>query len=180
MIDLTTVYINLSNSFTSVQKLMSGIGYLVGITLIMSGLYEFKKHAESRGQSNHEDAMSALAYILGGAALVYLSSTVVALSNSLFGASNILSYSEPVQPNFFSAMLVIIKTAALLWIVRGLVLLVHSTKPGSKDGAKGLMFFLAGIAALNFENSVHVVDYMLQQFFVTMTYLKSGSLLSIK
>jgi uncharacterized membrane protein HdeD (DUF308 family) len=182
MIDLTAMLINLSNSLAPVQKLLSGFGYLVGITLMISGLLELKKHAESRGgQSSHEDALTALAFIFGGALLVYMTSTVTALSNTVFGATNILSYSVNSSPNLYHAMLVLIQTTGVLWFVRGMVLLVQSTKPGHKEGAKGMTFMLAGIGAINFESSMHVIDYVMQQFFIAMTYFKSnGGLLSLQ
>jgi uncharacterized membrane protein HdeD (DUF308 family) len=174
MIDLTAMFINLSNSLAPVQKLLSGFGYVVGFTLILSGLFELKKHTESRGgQSNHEEALTALGFILGGALLVYMTSTVTVLSNSVFGASNVLSYPVDAKPDLYHAILILMQTTGLLWFIRGMVLLVQSTKPGHKEGGKGMTFLFAGICAINFESSMHVVDYMMQQFFVAMTYIKA-------
>ena len=175
MIDLTAMIINLSNSLYPVQQMVSGLGYIIGIGLMINGFLELKKHAESgHGQGNHEDAMSAIAYIFGGAMLVYMNTTVSLLTNTVFGMDNVLSYSPPATPNLYHAFLVLIQTAGVVWFVRGMVLVVQSTKPGYKEGGKGMTFLFAGICAINFEGSVQVMDYIIQQFFTMMAAFRTN------
>ena len=60
--------------------------------------------------------------------------------------------------NIYQSMEVLIKTAGLLWFVRGAVLLVNAAEPGEQQGPKGLAFVLAGICALNIEYTIGWVD----------------------
>ena len=49
-----------------------------------------------------------------------------------------------------------------------MVLLAHGSEPGVQEGSKGLTFMVAGIFALNFDNTVAVIDYALTYFFAAI------------
>src|SRR3990167_951613 len=136
MIDLTSMLINLSNSLQPIQALVSGLGYLIGIAMIISGLEKFKKLAASHARSAHTEGGIHLpfAFICGGGLLLYLPSSFSALSNTLFGATNILSYSTTgaIDP-FHHAIVLLIETSGLVFFVRGTVLIVNSSKPGEQE-----------------------------------------------
>ncbi len=173
-IDITTMLINLSNSMRPVQSLLSGMGYFIGIIMVISGLIKLRKVGE-KGQSGSDGLTLPLAFICGGGLLIYLPSSFDALSNTLFGATNILSYSGDNGDPFYHAMELIIETAGLVWFVRGTVLLVNSSKPGEKEGSKGMTFLIAGICAMNFDNSVAAITYALSSFFTMMSSVKSNA-----
>ena len=145
---------NLSKSLVEVQSLITGGGYLLGIGLVVSGLIKCTKiSARSR-----EKISVPLAFILGGAALIFLPTSIDALSNTLFGSTSALEYTTYNPYNIYQSMEVLIKTAGLLWFVRGAVLLVNAAEPGEQQGPKGLAFVLAGICALNIEYTIGWVD----------------------
>ena len=97
-------------------------------------------------------------YFLFGAALLYLPTAMSSLANTAFGVGNILTYTNYNQGNIFSVMGLIIRTAGLLWFVRGCVLVAHASQPGAQDGPKGLVFLLAGIFAMNFDNTIAMIN----------------------
>lgn len=165
MIDLTAMLINLSNSMQPIQKLLSGMGYLFGLISMIIGLGKLKNVLQSR-QGNHQEGVGAgVVFILGGALLVYLPSSVSVFSNTFFGVSNVLSYSSPGVSPLYHAMMVIVETAGLLWFVRGTFLILGSTKPGdNKIGPKGLAFLVAGILAMNIEATISALT-------ATLTYV---------
>jgi len=102
-----------------------------------------------------------LAYFLGGAALIFLPTTLTVLSNTAFGTDSILAYATYNPYNIYDAMKLVIKTMGLIWFVRGCVLLVHASEPGVQEGPKGLTFLFAGILAMNFEGTISILNYMM-------------------
>lgn len=164
MIDLTAMLINLSNSMQPVQKLLSGMGYLLGIILVIIGLGKLKNVLEKHHGGHQEGVGAAIAFILGGALLLYLPSSVETLSNTFFGPYNVLSYSRQPSP-LYHALVVIIETTGLLWFIRGTSLMISASKPGDdKIGPKGFAFLIAGILAMNFESTTSALT-------TTMSYI---------
>ncbi len=160
--DLTSILENLSRSLIPVQSLITGFGYLLGIGLVISGL---KKLAEVGGQSRQKISL-ALAYIVAGCIMVFLPTSLQVASNTFFGNSNALQYTPFSTYTLYGAVVVLIKTAGLVWFLRGIVLILHAAEPGKQDGPKGLFFLLAGIFAVNFQYTVEWIDevfvYLLQ------------------
>ncbi len=151
---------NLSQSLQSVQQLIYGCGYLMGILLCIKAIGKLRQIGDARATSgSHERMFVPIAYFLAGSTLIFLPSAISVLSNTAFGANNILKYSEFNQYNIYDAMKVVIQTAGILWFVRGTILLVHSSEPGVKDGPKGLAFLVAGILAMNFEGTTSFLTF---------------------
>jgi hypothetical protein len=174
MIDITKMLINLSYSMQPIQSLLSGMGYFSGLIFIVSGLIKLKKVGESRGAGQKEGAFSAIAFIVGGSLLIYLPSSVSVLSNTFFGASNVLSYSSDIAEDpVYHAMMVIIQTAGLIWFVRGTVLIINASKPGEQNGPKGFTFLIAGILAINIYSSIEAFNYALNYLFSMIANLKA-------
>lgn len=159
--DLVAMIGNLSRSLSSVEALISGLGYLIGILFMMTGMLKLKKIGDARASSgSHEKMFVPVAYFLGGAALIFLPSMLSILSNTTFGMGNVLEY-IPYNPySIYNSMGILIQTAGLIWFVRGCVLLVHGSEPGVQEGPKGLAFVAGGILAMNFEYTLAGVNYV--------------------
>lgn len=160
--DLVTMIGNLSRSLFPVQHLISGFAYLLGILFFITAIMKLKKIGGSGGRHSQEKMFVPIAFLLGGAALLFLPSAVVSLSNTAFGAGNILRYANYNPYNIYSSMGLVIQTAGLLWFVRGCVLLVHASEPGVQHGPKGLAFLCAGILAMNFESTASFLNGVMQ------------------
>jgi hypothetical protein len=148
--DLISIIGNFSQSLVSVQSLITGFGYLIGILFMISGV---SKLAKSR-----QKISVPIAYICGGAVLIFLPTSMEVLTNTLFGNTSLLEYTESNPDHFYSSMRVLIRTAGLLWFVRGCVLLVHASEPGQQHGPKGFAFVIAGILAMNHEYTAAWID----------------------
>lgn len=159
--DLITMLGNLSRSLQSVEHLIGGFSYLAGIILIYTGILKFKKLASSggHGQDRHS---TALAFILVGAALLFLPTTLNMLSNSTFGGNNVLQYTHFNQNDVYASMGVLIQTAGLIWFVRGCIMVLHAGRPGESDGVRGFLFIFAGVMAINFSLTLSAVAYIIE------------------
>lgn len=170
-IDLVSMFINFSGSLPSIQAMVSGLGYLVGIYLFIAGLM---KLAEAGGQGGKESHLAALVYFGAGALLLFLPSSIPVFSNTFFGEENILAYDEQTDDPFYLALKMLIETTGLIWFVRGCTLLLRMGKPGIKDGSRGFLYIAAGILAVNIDNTMAAIDYSLN-LFVTSTMDSTSS-----
>lgn len=164
--DLIFILGNISQSLYPVQRLITGFAYLLGILFFINAITHLRKIADHRAQSSsHEKMYTPMMYILIGAVLLYLPSAINIMANTAFGTGNILSYAQNNPTNIYSSMGLLIRTAGLLWFIRGCVLVVHAGQPGTKkEGPKGLLFIIAGILSMNFDNTVAMLN-------TTMTYV---------
>ena len=175
MIDLSEMLSNVSKSLPSVQYMLGGISYLVGVAFCITALLRFRDNMEkdSQGSGEHgQHTMAPFAYLLTGAALLFLPSMMDALSTTLFGSDNtVLQYGGYQPYDIYGAMTILIETIGVIWFIRGCVLLAHASHPeqgrtGSKGlGPKGLLFVVSGLFAINFHATVNmmnsVVNYLL-------------------
>lgn len=161
--DIVSMIGNLSQSLVPVQTLIAGLGYLIGIFLVITAVTKLKKIGDYRSQgSSGEKMFVPIAYLIGGAALIFLPSALKVLSSTAFGTGNILQYTPYNPYNVYASMKILIQTAGLIWFIRGAVLLVHASEPGVKEGPKGLAFIVAGILAVNFEGTVGAVNFVIE------------------
>lgn len=162
--DIISMLNNLSNSLAPVQSVIAGAGYLLGILFMLTAIRKLKKIGDSRARSHSTEKMFVpLAYIVGGSALIFLPSAITVLSNTAFGISNVLQYHQVKPYDAYGSVRIVIKTVGLIWFVRGCVLLVHASEPGIQHGPKGLAFLCAGVLAMNFEGSVEILNYIMEQ-----------------
>jgi len=163
IIDLTTILGNLAQSLLSIERLVEGLGFMLGIGFVFSGLIRLTKI----NKYSHDGPAVPLANILGGAVLIYFPSAVDVISNTFFGSSNILSYANYSRLNFYDSIGVLIQTAGVIWFVRGAVLLVHASEPGKQKGFKGFLFIIAGVLSMNFSFTVGALNAVLAYFVST-------------
>ncbi|HHT0592958.1 TPA: type IV secretion protein IcmC [Legionella anisa] len=160
--DFITMIGNLSHSLYPVQHLITGGAYLLGILFFMTAISKLRKIADHRsGSSSQEKMFSPMMYLVMGAALLYLPTALDIMANTTFGAGNILTYTSYNSSNIFSSMGLVVQTAGVLWFVRGCVLVAQASQPGTQHGPKGLAFMIAGVFAMNFDNSIAMLNYVM-------------------
>ncbi len=154
---------NLSRSLYPVQRLISGIAYLLGILFFITAIGKLRKIGDKRTQSSSQEKMySPMMYILIGAVFLYLPTALHVVANTAFGAGNVLTYSRYDPTNIYNAIGLLVRTAGMLWFIRGCILIVHSSQPGTQTGAKGLAFVIAGIFAMNIDNTIAMINSAIQ------------------
>lgn len=162
-IDLTGILYNVSQSFYEVERMTMALGYVLGIMFVVSGLFRLTK----LGRQSRETPSTPLSFILGGAFLIYLPSSMDVLTNTLFGSSNILQYQAKNIIDVYGSVKILVQASGLIWFVRGTVLMIHASAPGQQHGKKGLLFVVAGIMAVNFDFTVSTVNHIFQSL-ITM------------
>ena len=173
--DLVTIIGNVSHSFFSIQYLATGLAYIIGILFFIKSLLKFHHIGNQKGGSSQEKMFVPTAYLLAGAAMVFLPSMVGVLSNTVFGVGNILQYATYNPHDVYSSMGMIIRVAGLIWFIRGCVLLAHASEPGVQQGPKGMMFLIAGIFSVNFDTTVNYLSWVVSQLLsFTMNSPASG------
>ncbi len=157
IIDLTTILGNISQSFIPLESLAIGLGYMLGVLFVITGLFKLTKvHGRSR-----EKASGPIVCILGGTALIYMPSTMQQLTSTLFGTSSILQYTTYQAYSVYGSVRILMQAMGIIWFVRGAVLLVNAGEPGKQHGMKGLMFVMAGILSVNFDYTVGGINKIL-------------------
>lgn len=151
---------NVSQALFPVQRLITGFAYLLGIIFFMSALRRFKAVGQ---RGSHDSGFVPTMYLLFGAGLLYLPSTMSALANTAFGAGNVLTYYQYNQANIYSVIGIFVRVGGLIWFVRGCVLLAHASEPGVQEGPKGLLFLIAGVLSLNFDTTVAMINTVITQ-----------------
>lgn len=159
-IDLIAIFGNLSQSLYPLQRLISAIAYLLGVLFFITAITKLKKMV-AQGHAGAGASFTPMMYLLFGAVLIYLPTGLSMMANTAFGTNNILTYSDFNSNNIFQSIGLLIRTAGLAWFVRGCVLVAHSSEPGAQHGPKGMLFLIAGVLAINFDNTVAMLNTLM-------------------
>lgn len=164
---------NIAQNLVPVQRMVTGVAYLMGIGFAFKAIYTLKGYGESKAMmSNNASMKEPLVYFLVAAVLLYLPTAVEITLNSTFGSSSILQYAPIDSANsgldalFGSNSLVgeslsiIIQTIGVIAFVRGWVLIARSASQGQQPGGtgKGLVHVFGGILAMNIVGTLEIVN----------------------
>ena len=170
MADLAGMIESLALAVDPVMRLMSGFCYALGINLFWVAAKKFNKMGDWRARGGSGGPVFIpLSYIMGGAVFIYLPTVLDIAKNTFFGSSPI-GYTIDFQAeygNVVYATVRLVNLAGLIWFLRGVSMLVHSSEQGIQHGPKGMWFMMAGIFALNLEHTEAIVTYFVD--FVTRT-----------
>lgn len=164
---------NIASSMQSVERLITGAAYLMGLAFAVKALMSLKELGESRAMmSGKASIKEPLIFFIVAAMLVYLPSGFQMLMNTTFGYSNVLAYA-PVNSNnstldilfgqdsaVGASLAVIIQTIGLIAFVRGWVLIARSASSGQPPGGtgKGMVHVFGGILAMNIVGTLQIIN----------------------
>ncbi len=175
MLDLVTILGNISQSLYPLQRLITGGAYLLGILFFITAISKLLKIGDRRAQSpSREKMFGPMMYLLIGAILLYLPTALNIAANTAFGVGNVLTYSSYDPTNIYSSMGLLIRTAGVLWFVRGCVLVAQASEPGAQHGPKGLAFIFAGILSMNFDNTISALNTVMSDLTTWSLAIKSS------
>lgn len=167
------VMTNLSSSLLSIEDLVTGTAYLIGMVYIVKALHGLKVFGESRTMmSSSQSIKDPLIHLFVGAMLIYFPTGFEIMMNSTFGYSTVLAYApinsgNPLLSALFGedsqvgyTLALIIQVVGVVAFVRGWVLIARSASQGQPPGGtgKGLMHVFGGVMAMNIIGTLEVLE----------------------
>ncbi|MCX7118034.1 MAG: type IV secretion protein IcmC [Legionellales bacterium] len=170
--DQVDVLTNIAQNLQSVDRLITGAAYLMGLAFGVKAMMTLKELGESKTMmSGHKSLKEPLLYFLVAAMLIYLPTGFEVFMNTTFGYSSVLSYA-PIDSNSSaldilfgqgsmvgSSLAIIIQTIGLVAFVRGWILISRSANQGQPGGTgKGLVHIFGGILAMNIVGTLQIIN----------------------
>jgi len=164
---------NIAASLEPVERLITGLAYLMGIAFAFKAIYSLKVYGEARTMMSSNASMKEpVTYLVVAAIFIYLPAAMDVLLMTTFGDSTILNYAPVSSPNSFIDALfgaqsavgrplsLIIQVIGLIAFVRGWVLIARGGGQGGQPGTtgKGLMHVFGGILAINIVKTLEIVN----------------------
>lgn len=152
--DISQMIINIAETLPPVLAMVSAASYLIGITLIMKGIFKLKEFGEARTMmSSHLSAMPSIITMCVGGFLIFFPTSIEIGLQTMFAYSSPLSYSnqETASQELVDAIVMIMQIIGSIAFIRGMMLIKSSTGQGAQPGSfsKGITFVIAGILAIN-------------------------------
>lgn len=155
--DSANMLINLSNSYGGIWKFITGGTFLMGMGLIMRGVFYLKIYGDARTMMSSNSSLKVpLTFLVVGAVFLWLPSAVGSFMMTFFGSPNVtpLSYNAKSMGSLSlqatNAVLGFIQIVGLISFVRGWMIIVKAAQGGGQvTMGKGVTHIIGGILALN-------------------------------
>ena len=166
-------YANIISSLISIEKLITGSAYLIGISFVIKALYSLKSYGEQKSQmSSHASIKEPSLYFLVGGMFLYFPTGLEVMMQTTFGYSQILAYApvaagSPIFSSLFGqgsvfgyTLALIIQVVGVIAFIRGWMLIARSAAQGQPPGGtgQGLIHVFGGILAMNIIGTIQVIN----------------------
>ena len=157
----------LTQNFTTIASILQIVAVLMGVGLVLGGIFQFKKYGEMRTQMSAQmSAAGPLMMLVAGAMLLTLPTFIGTALLAVWGDANPLSYSagstgiDALMP----AILVFVRVIGVGSFIRGIVLLSRSgdhqrNQPGMTG--KALIHILAGVLLIHIVGTMELLKDIL-------------------
>jgi intracellular multiplication protein IcmC len=171
--DQADILFNVAKSVVPMEKLLTGLAYLIGVAFITKGVFKLKIYGESRTMmSSSASAKEPLTFIVIGAVFLFFPSAFGTLHYTMFGYDNPLAFAPIDSHNqtistlfgpdslFARPLAEIIQLIGLIAFIRGWILIARSATQGQQPGGtgKGLMHVVGGILAMNIIGTMQIIN----------------------
>jgi intracellular multiplication protein IcmC len=155
-IDAAQMLVNLSNSVGSLMQLTTAISYVLGMFLVIKGIFALKEYGEHRthGSSQQGSLKTALMLLLAGSLLIFLPSSVQTGTSTLWATTpSAIAYVTDTNDQWsqvISSVFLVVQLIGTIAFIRGIVILSHSGE-GHQQGAFGraMAHIVGGILCIN-------------------------------
>lgn len=165
-IDLISILGNISQLIFPIQRFIFGFAYILGIIFFYTAISKLKMIIEMRGRARFGGVFVPAAYALAAAALLYLPSAIVVTNDTVFGVNSLISYTSINVLDSTNMIIWLVRTAGIIWFIRGCVLLAHASNAGDKNGTKGMTFLVAGIFAINYTAIANFLEFIVDKLII--------------
>lgn len=152
---------NITAQLPSVMELVTAMAYVIGFSFVIKGIMLLKHVGEMRTQMSHEHSITQpIVYLIVGALLIYLPSTVVMVQSTFFTPvpySYVSGQSD--WDDVMHSVIVAVQLFGTIAFIKGLVLLSHVGGGHGGQGSlgKGLTHIIGGIFCINIYTFVKVI-----------------------
>ncbi len=163
---------NLTGAFSSLTNLVIAISYITGVALVFRGFAMYRAFGQHiTMQSKGGEVAGPMVFIVVGAMLIYLPSTLGSSMITIFGTetadtSSLLSYSpnEGGQnwENISEVLRSYMNLIGMIAFVRGWIILAKMGHPGAQPGsvAKGITHVVGGVLLINIVATVNALKQL--------------------
>lgn len=154
---------NLVNHIPNLTRLVTAFAYVMGMVFVFSGILKLKHVGESRTMMSHEHSLKGpITYIVIGAMLIYLPSTVQVGLTTFWTEPNPYGYLEEHDQwaEFINACFMIVQLVGIIAFIRGLIILAQAGggHGGHQGGfGKGVTHIIGGILCINLYQFIQVI-----------------------
>ena len=156
-----TLLQNLADQIPYLTKMLTAIAYVTGMYLVIMGTIQLKHFGESRTMMSREHGLTGpIAYLVTGAALLYVPTSVQVGMSTFWTNPNPYGYNEGPDnqwTTFINDCYLIVQLVGTIAFIRGLIVL--STIGSSQHGtfAKGMTLLVGGVLCINIYQFVQVI-----------------------
>lgn len=172
--DQANVLQNIASTLAPVQRMLTGLMYVMGIAFSFKAIYSLKVYGEARTMmSNNASMKEPLTYLLVAGIFIYFPSALeVMISTSFGGDGSVWAYAAISSKNSAfdtlfgqgsvvgKPLVLIIQVVGLIAFARGMVLIARGAGTGSQPGStgKGFMHVAGGVLAINIVQTLTVIN----------------------
>ena len=170
--DFNAMITNLTATAASFEGLVVAVSYITGIAMIFRALAMYRAFGQTITQTSARGEIAGpMVFLVVGAALIYLPSTIQSSLQTLFADSS----SSPIRDmigyttvstfarwNQLSAVIVqYLRLLGLIAFVRGWIMLSKMGHQGSQPGqlSKGITHLVGGIMLFNLVDTINIIAY---------------------
>ena len=175
MADTASILENLAPSLVQVEKLITGLAYIIGVTFLIKGVMSLKLIGEQKSHMQpHHSFREPIFYLLSGSMLLYFPTGLGIVLSTVFGSSDILDYSQmnlsnPILESVFgnsglfgSNLVLFIQVIGLIAFVRGWIIIAKVGQAGGGGHqatmGKGIMHIIGGVLAINIVQTMNIIN----------------------
>lgn len=156
----------IAGQIPQLMRLVTAIGYVIGLYLIFFSLLKFKQFGEQRTMMSAQHHLKEpLTYMVIGALLLYLPSSVQVGMSTFWAEPNPYGYLEDTDQwaQFINNCFLVVQLFGTIAFIRGLVILSHTGGQGGGQGqfGKGVTHVIGGIFCINIYQFVKVILFTL-------------------
>lgn len=151
----------IAGQIPSLMRMVTAIGYVMGIYFIFFSLMKFKEFGEQRTMMSSQHHMKEpLTYMIVGALLLYLPTSVQVGMSTFWAEPNPYGYLQQQDQwaQFINNCFLVIQLFGTIAFIRGLVILSHTGGQGAQGQfGKGVTHVIGGLFCINIYQFVKVI-----------------------
>ena len=162
-VDAIQMLINLSNAYPALWRMLTGACYVIGFLMAIRAVYYLKVYGEMRTMMASQSSLKTpLALLIVAAVLIYIPTGFHVVSQTVFGYSSPLAYSDVtsgMNPVALRAITGLIGIIGLLAFIRGWMMLAASAEhPGGQAKmSTAIVHIIGGLLAMNILGVVDII-----------------------